>query len=352
MTAVRMVFTLDYEIFGDGSGSTVREQVVPTRHLADVLELHGHRLTIFVETGQQIYFRRHGIETRYAPVETQIRELYARGHGVELHIHPMWFLAGPPVDGRTTLDSDAYDLSLLPEKQIDDIVGQSCAYLAELLAPVDSAYRPLAYRAGAWSMRRHRPLFDILARHGIRIDSSMAPGARFSAAYGAFDYRDIPMRPFWSEGPLLELPILTERRPLAALAYNNAQGRQVRRIVGRLYREPLSKRGRSRLSGLRDIVSRDYVMADFNMFAPNQLVEMIRRYRDAHRHLAELPVILIGHSKTTYNADALHELFAGLARAGVQALPSTLAGLADLAHASHAIAGAPASSANLLRTPT
>lgn len=328
MTPLRLIFTLDYEIFGDGSGSTLREQVVPTAHLANVLELHGHRLTLFVETGQQIYFRAHGMEEQYAPVERQISELFGCGHGVELHIHPMWFLAGAPVGGKVMLDANAYDLSCLAPDQIEDIVARSCAYLAELLQAADPDYRPRAYRAGAWSMQRQSMLFDILARHGIRIDSSIAPGARFSAAYGRFDYRRYRMQPSWREGPLLELPILTERRPLAAFAYNNRQGLAVRRIFNRLYRSPLAQKGRSKFGRLYDIARRDYVMADFNMLEPRQLVAMIERYARAHPDETELPVVLIGHSKTSYYADSLHELFAGLTRKGISFAPATLGELA------------------------
>jgi hypothetical protein len=136
-----LIFTLDYELFGDGSGTTLREQVVPTAHLANVLELNGARLTLFVEVGQQIYFRRHGLKDQYQPVEDQLRELVQRGHDVQLHVHPMWFFAGPPRAGRAALDASIFDLSLLAPEVIDDIVNQGCAYLREVLRPVAPAIR-------------------------------------------------------------------------------------------------------------------------------------------------------------------------------------------------------------------
>ena len=327
---LQLVFTLDYEIFGDGSGSVEQEQCLPTDYLARLLELHGGRLTLFAETGQQIYFRAHALDDRAAPVEAQMRALLARGHDVQLHIHPMWFFAPPPRDGVVSLDPELFDLSLLPRADIMRIVGQSVDYLKSVLCPICPNYAPRAYRAGAWSMRNTDVLFDILHDHGIRIDSTFAPGAHLKGGgYGEFDYSAIKMQPSWREGPLLELPILTARDAFSAWHYANPFGIRTRKLVGKRYKSRLTVRKKSRLRQLFEAATRDYHMADFNFLSPQRLAMMIQQHASAHASLETLPIILIGHSKATYYADRVHELFYELDRMNLRY--ETVA-LSQLAH--------------------
>lgn len=315
-----LIFTLDYEMFGDGSGSAIREQCVPTAHLANILEINDARLTIFVEVGQLIYFRKHGIEEGYAPVEAQLLELAVRGHDIQLHIHPMWFFSSPPRDRRPNLDPDKYDLSLLDQADIERIVGESCTYLRQLIAPVVPGYGPTAFRAGAWSMKDHLKLFPILAANGIRIDSTIAPGGQFSSGYGAFDYRTRPMHACWNEGPLLEIPILTASRPFSAVAYLNPYGLEARRIVGSIYKEPLARIGSSKFRRLVDFLTRTHLMADFNTLDAKQLAGMVSRHVERHHQKISgaVPVVLIGHSKTSYFSDRIHTLFHLLYARGIE----------------------------------
>jgi hypothetical protein len=328
MTEVTLIFSLDYEIFGDGSGTTTREQCIPTSHLANVLELHGARLTVFAEIGQQIYFRKHNIDHQYAPVERQLKDLHMRGHDVQLHIHPMWFFAPPPVADRPTLDPALFDLSMREPHQIEDIVSRSCDYLATLLSTTQSEYRPIAYRAGAWSMQRKDVLFPILARNGIQIDSTIAPGARFTGSYGSFDYSNFSMQPSWPEGALLEIPILTSQEPLSGLKHLNREGMMTRRIVKTFYPTPLASGGQSKLTKLKTALARGYLMADFNFLSSKQLARMIERYAHLHADYGRpVPIMLIGHSKTTYFADRLFQLFELLNRTNLSITTTTLSKL-------------------------
>lgn len=304
-----IAFTLDYEIFGDGSGCVKQEQCLPTDYLARMLELHGGHLTMFAEVGQQIYFNKHGMTERSGPVEDQLRELYRRGHDVQLHIHPMWFFAPPPEKGKITLDASKFDLSLLEIHEIESIVSESVEYLKSLLSPICRDYAPIAFRAGAWSMQNADQLFKILYANGIRIDSTVAPGARLVAGdYGAYDFSRFDMSALWQYGPLTEIPILTGTSFKSAFYYANPLGMRTRRIVGRRYQTRLAIRNKSKLQKIHSLLARNYHMADFNFLSPNRLAKMIRAHAVAHAELDELPVVLIGHSKSTYYADRIHEL--------------------------------------------
>ena len=307
---LQIALTVDYEIFGDGSGCVEQEQCLPTDYLARVLELHGGHMTLFVETGQQIYFNTHGMTANSAPIEDQLRKLCRRGHDIQLHIHPMWFFAPPPKNGKITLDASIFDLSRLENSDIERIVSSSVAYLKSLLAPVRPSYAPIAYRAGAWSMQNTERLFDVLRTNGIRIDSTVAPGARLAAGnYGQFDFTEFDMAPFWQYGPLTEVPILTARSARSALYYTNPLGLRTRRIVSRRYKSKLTTLNKSKLQKIRDILARRYHMADFNFLSPKRLARMIQTHAHKNVGLETLPVVLIGHSKSTYFADRIHELF-------------------------------------------
>ena len=307
---LKIAFTLDYEIFGDGSGCVEQEQCLPTDYLARVLELHGGHLTLFVEVGQQIYFNTHGMTNRSGPVEDQLRELCRRGHDIQLHIHPMWFFAPPPENGKVKLDVSKFDLSVLELHEIEQIVSSSVGYLKSLLTPVRENYTPVAFRAGAWSMQNAERLFNVLYSNGIRLDSTVAPGAQLSNGhYGAFDYSSFDMAAYWQYGPLIEVPILTARSALSAWYYANPLGMRTRKIVGRRYTNKLTTRNKSKVQKLLGILARNYHMADFNFLSPKRLAQMIQAHANAHIGLEELPVVLIGHSKSTYFSDRLHELF-------------------------------------------
>ena len=310
MKKIACIFTLDYETFGDGSGDALREQIIPTAHLANVLELYGLRLTIFVEVGQMIYFRKHGMNSWFEPIEEQLIDLAKRGHDIQLHIHPMWFYAPAPVNGQIRLNTDKYDLSMLDPEEIESIVSHGCQYLTSLINPFVPGYKPVAYRAGAWSMERRKVLFEILLRKGIEIDSTIAPGAKFSAVYGRFDYTGFKMRPFWSEEGLVELPILTERTPLAFRKYISPLGLLSRKVAAQFYPISVAKSGQSIFAKAWAVVGRNYVMADFNMLSDNELVAMVLRYVKENGLSKEaLPIVFIGHSKTSYYSDRLHRVF-------------------------------------------
>lgn len=318
LPSLKIAFTLDYEIFGDGSGSTLEDQVIPTEYLARVLERHNGKATLFVETGQQIYFNAHGQAHKAQPVEEQMRDLYRRGHDIQLHIHPMWFFAGPPQQDKVTLDTSKYDLSLLDTADMERIIAQSVAYLRDVIAPVDPEYTPTVYRAGAWSIRNTKALFAVLANHGIRMDSTVAPGAhQADNGYGQFDFRDFEMKSHWTWGPLTEVPILTATSKISALYHANTLGMRTRKLVGARYKNRLTQRNRSKLQKLGDIFARDFHMADFNFMSAARLTRMIQQHAERHAGQDSLPVVLIGHSKTNYFTDRIHELLAGLDRLGL-----------------------------------
>ena len=119
--------TLDYELFGDGTGDVYREQIIPTNHLMDICELYGAKLTVYFEYGQYLAFEKfsnvnYKLKDENAAILSQLKELILRGHDVQFHLHPTWLAASYDIDKGFTLDKDMYDITFLSEKEIISVL--------------------------------------------------------------------------------------------------------------------------------------------------------------------------------------------------------------------------------------
>ncbi len=160
-------------------------------------------------------------------------------------------------------------------------------------------------------MSNRLSLFSFLRENGIKIDSTIAPGAKFHSSYGSFDYTNYKMEASWAEDGLLEIPILTEKSRMSVIHYCNYGGIKTRRLVSRLYKNKLADMDKGKIGRLTKLFNKDYCMADYNFIAPKKIFKMIMRHYYNHVSSSgdSVPVVLIGHSKTSYYSDRLHELF-------------------------------------------
>jgi peptidoglycan/xylan/chitin deacetylase (PgdA/CDA1 family) len=249
MTEVAVVFTLDYELFGDGSGSVLREQIIPTAHLLNILDLYGAKLTIFFEYGQFAAYAASNDEKARSlntAIELQLQDAVRRGHDVQLHLHPVWFSWKMGEAGLPVPCASEFDLTKLDEHQIEHWLLSGKRYLEELLQKVRQDYECIAFRAGAWSLQRSQKVVPILRELGFKCDSTVAPGAHLQSSYGEFDYRNVPSDvPWWlfseqitqpnPSGDLVEIPILTRRSILSLRYYANAKAVVSRKLIKRFY---------------------------------------------------------------------------------------------------------------------
>lgn len=49
---IHFVSSLDYEIFGNGSGDMMRDVIQPTNRLLDICDRHNAKMTIMFEVGE------------------------------------------------------------------------------------------------------------------------------------------------------------------------------------------------------------------------------------------------------------------------------------------------------------
>lgn len=322
---LQILFTVDYEIHGNGDGCPRALMVEPTERLLEALEAQGARLTIMADVAEILRFRQHrdehGHDTfHYGAIAAQLQRAVAAGHDVQLHLHPSWFHAVATANGWRQAWND-YDFARLAPQRMRAMIGAGKQYLEALLRPVDPDYRCIAFRAANWSMQPSREVVGALLAHGIRIDTSVFAHGRRSGRV-RFDYAHAPSALVpWpvdaadicrrdEAGRLWEVPIYCEQRWLGAFL---SPGRLARAFDGRRHRlggppAPLPASGPAggtptRLGSAprwaRALTARHAWKADFNQCTGHQLVAALERAARRYDRPGDvpLPFNLIGHSK-------------------------------------------------------
>ena len=237
----------------------------------------------------------------------QVRDLYADGFEIGLHLHPQWFNSRR-VDGQWTLDYDEYNLCVLPKTRIAEIVGQALDYLRRLVG--DPSFAPLSFRAGNWLFQPTQPAADVLARHGLRIDSSVFKGG-VQRGRGLDYRRALKNGRYWrfgadvncpdSAGAMIEVPIHTEMVPSWRMF--TARRMALRGNVG-----GAGCRAGGRLDRVRDFARLTYPLKlDFCRMTLSEFTGMVDRViAEDRQNPAELrPLVAIGHTKDPIDFDML-----------------------------------------------
>jgi hypothetical protein len=191
---IQLVLTDDWELRGDGSGDIHRLQIQPLRRLTQIYEQSGFRGSFFVEVLQQLkhlaWGRRHPVlHERAYQWEDIVRDTLVKGHDIQLHIHPQWSEADYTNAGWRL--SHKWSLLEYSFDKIKALLKDSKNYLEDLLQPVDSEYKCIAFRASKWSLAPDKSILQTLSDLGIVFDTSIVPGMVFESDAAQFDYRQV-----------------------------------------------------------------------------------------------------------------------------------------------------------------
>lgn len=88
---IDFIFTLDYELFGDGSGSLRDLVLIPADRLLELFAKYGAPLVIFVEAAEFDLINQYKTDADVDLIQGQISSAYKSGHEIGLHIHPQWY---------------------------------------------------------------------------------------------------------------------------------------------------------------------------------------------------------------------------------------------------------------------
>jgi hypothetical protein len=324
---IDFIFTIDYEIYGNGEGS-LRELVYePMEKLVQIFKEKNARFVAFVEAAELDRIEECGADNSIRAVLEQVRELYVQGFEIGLHLHPQWY-KGRYESGKWFLDNSEYNLCTLQEERISEIVERSIAYLRKVVGNAD--FIPLSFRAGNWLFQPTATAAAVLARNGIRIDSSVFKGGLQRGQ--KLDYRRALRNGYsWKfshdvnepneEGPWVEVPVYTEMVPFWRMLTRKRVGLQGRGGAG----------GRSikqRLNRLFDVSRLRYPLKlDFCRMTEHELLVMMNNIvrQDQDNPNVYRPIVAIGHSKDLIDLGPVDSFLSFLKCKGIKV--STFAGV-------------------------
>lgn len=311
---IECIFTVDYEVYGNGEGSLKHLVYEPTERLIEIFRSYGLRFVAFVEVAELEIIESHGADQAVSLIHQQIRYLYDNGFEIGLHLHPQWYNAYR-MNGRWIMDYNEYNLCILPRERITKIVDRSLSYLRRVLNNPD--FTPICFRAGNWLFQPTKVVAEVLSERGIKIDSSVFKGG-LQRQY-KLDYRRASLNGYyWTfsddvdrydrDGVMLELPIYTEMVPTWKLFTAKRIGLQGKaQFTSSTWKEKLYRFG--------DFLTlRRPLKFDFCRMTLDQLTQMIDKVvgedrKDPHSFR---PIVAIGHTKDTVDLRTIDSLLAYL----------------------------------------
>lgn len=316
----KIIFTLDYEIHGNGSGSPKSLIIDPTERLLDLFDKYGAKLTIMADVGEILKFKEYFDESgrddlNYSEIVEQLKDAIRRGHDVQLHMHSS-YLKAKYINGAWEQYFPEYHLAGLEYDRINEIIKMGKDFLQEILSSSKSDYRCIAFRAAGWSMQPSQNIISALINNGINVDTSVFKyGKRFglsnfdyTLAHSALipypvDTRDICRRD--PKGELIEFPIYCEKRKIGAFLSLNRIYRAIKQKFNPLpagvadFSNVERNKKTSRLSKALTFITKTHPWKlDFNQASGRQLIRGIKRIKmkyDSEKR--DIPIVLIGHSK-------------------------------------------------------
>ncbi|NUO79285.1 hypothetical protein HUU05_04345 [candidate division KSB1 bacterium] len=199
---IQLLLTDDWELRGDGSGDMRALQFENIRKLIDIYERYGMRGTFMVEVMQQLrhleFGERHSeLKALAWEWEEVVREVYRRGHDVQLHVHPQW-LDARYVKGIWQL-SRKWSILDFTAAQMRAMLRECKRYLENLLRAEHPTYECVLFRSGAWCAAPNDHLMSLLADIGIRFDLSIVSGLCYDLEAVRLDYREVeePFLPYY-----------------------------------------------------------------------------------------------------------------------------------------------------------
>jgi hypothetical protein len=296
---IECIFTLDYEVYGNGTGA-LRELVYePGERLREIFRKWNARFVVFVEAAEFPKIEAWKTDRAICDVNRQIRDFHREGFEIGLHLHPQWCNARYE-SGEWILDHDEYNLCTLPRHRISEIVEQSLDYLRKVIGRAD--FTPVSFRAGNWLFQPTETAASVLAEKGIQVDSSVFKGGL--QHINGLDYRPALRNGYYWQfsrdvnepdpaGKWIEAPIYTEMVPLWKMSTSKRLGFTGGQGMG-------TQSAKQKLNRGLDLLRLWYPRKlDFCRMTLDELTSTIERIVHADKKFpAEYkPIVAIGHTK-------------------------------------------------------
>jgi hypothetical protein len=316
---IECIFSIDYEIYGNGEGS-IRELVYePAERLKAIFDKWNARFVAFIEVAELEMIEANKTDPAIDLVKNQIRRFYREGYELGLHLHPQWYNARY-LNGKWQLDYDEYNLCTLALERVDQMVDRSIEYVRNLLGVSD--FTPFSFRAGNWLFQPTLTAAKVLIKQGVKVDSSVFKGglqhqhkldyrrAIKNGYYWPFkDDVNVPDR----QGTLIEFPIFTKMVPLWKLL--------TLKRIGLQQKVPTRTRARKeRLFRLLDFLRLYHpIKFDFCRMTMKELTHMLNKEILQDQKDPDLfrPLVAIGHTKDLIDFATVDSLLSILRRQNI-----------------------------------
>ena len=325
-----LILTLDYELFGNGSGNVFKHIIEPTNKLLELCNKYDIKITIFFEILEYLKIKevwQSGNSMGYEKdpanaIENQIKKAYKQGHDIQLHLHPQW-LNGKYENGWIVNNS----LWRLPEVtnqnsgySINELLKIGKSTIENLLKPINSKYTCNILRAGGYNILPSEQVVKAMINNDFIADSSVYPGGFINSDLSKYDYRSIKRNiPYWwiedydvlkqsaTKTNILEFPIFS--LPIRKFHKLDRQ-----RIKVKLQNKDYAKQQLKQKSKNKNIINKmkyyfekesttwDYLL--FNNKKMNKFLKKVQAINDRSTYKTH-PFVMIGHSKEAYYLESL-----------------------------------------------
>lgn len=316
---IECIFTIDYEIYGNGKG-LLRELVYePAERLRELFLRRKARFMVFVEVAELEMIEAKATDPDIGLIKHQIQDFNGQGFEIGLHLHPQWYNARFENE-RWLLNYSEYNLCTLPKKRIIEIIDRSIAYFRNILGVAD--FTPFSFRAGNWLFQPTRTTAKVLAERGIKVDSSVFKGglqhqhkldyrmARRNGHYWKFTDDVSKSDP---GGALLELPIYTQMVPTWKMLTTKRVGLQRRASSA-------DQNGKERLYRFLDFLRFQYPLKfDFCRMTIDELKKVLDTIvrEDQQDPTSYRPIVAIGHTKDLVDFETIEKFLSYLEQKGI-----------------------------------
>lgn len=318
---IKCIFTLDYEIFGNGQGLLEELVYQPAERLAAMFRERHARFVVFVEVAELEAIERKQADPYIDHVKRQVRAFYSEGFEIGLHVHPWWCNASHE-DGAWKLDYSEYNICTLEEARIVSIIDRSISYLRMTLGKPD--FSPVSFRSGHLLFQPTAAVARVLKRRGIKVDSSLYRGGLWreqrqdyrAAASDRYCWRfsDDVLVPD-PQGALLEVPIYTEMVPVWRLLTGKRVG--LRRKVAS------ASKGQPGIPSPRRVFDRVRLLhplkLDYCSMTLKELTRMVDTVIEEDKRTPSnyRPIVAIGHTKDLVDYETVERFLEYLQDQGI-----------------------------------
>ena len=296
---IELIFTYDYEIFGDGTGNLYDCILKNTEKLNFIFEKYDFRYVNYVEAAEFLKIKESNADPDICFIEEQILKMYKNNYEIGLHIHPQWFNS-KFVNNKWILDYTEYNICGLEKRKINKYFDLTIKYIKDVLK--DENYYPISFRAGNWLIQPTYNIIEVLLEHNIKIDSSVFKGGLIRK-YGIDFRKSLNNGYFWSflndvnipvkEMNIWEVPIHSALVPF----WKSISKNKINALNGNNTHNIISYQ---KIMNYIDKLSLFYPLKfDFTKMSFNELKKMLKKIIEMDQSSNQIykPIVLIGHAK-------------------------------------------------------